>query len=79
MLMTQDAINQSEWDDPANWTVLTYNSPRDSRIFVPKRRGLGWTLNFGQTGGKILFAVFLLSPLVIFCVIWFAGFHFGKR
>jgi uncharacterized membrane protein len=78
-LMTQDAINQSEWDNPANWTVLTYNSPRDSRTFVPKRRGFGWTLNFGQTSGKILFAVLLLFPVVIFLLIWLAGSHFGKR
>jgi uncharacterized membrane protein len=78
-LMTQDATNQSEWENPANWTLLTYNSPRDSRIFVPKRRGFGWTLNFGHTNGKILFGAFLALPAVIFCVLWFAVFHFGKK
>jgi uncharacterized membrane protein len=78
-IMTQDTINQSEWDNRANWTALTYNSPKDSRIFVPKRRGFGWTLNFGHTRGKILFGAFLALPAVIFCVLWFAGFHFGKR
>jgi len=78
-LMTQNDINQSEWDNPANWTILTYNSPRDSRTFVPKRRGFGWTLNFGHASGKILLGVFLALPVVVFCVIWFAGGHFGRH
>jgi|GEM_PF-751876 len=77
--MTQEDINQREWANPANWTFLTYNSPRDSRILVPKRRGVGWTLNFGHTNGKILCGIFLALPIVIFCVLWFSGTHFGKH
>lgn len=77
--MTQNDINQGEWENRENWTILTYNSPRDSRLFVPKRRGYGWTINFGHSRGKILFGAFLAVPMVIFCVIWFACVHFGKR
>ena len=77
--MTQNDINQGEWDNTANWSVLTYNSPRDSRLFVPKRRGFGWTVNFGNPNGKIVFGIFLASPVVIVCVALFAAFHFGKR
>jgi len=78
-IMTKDEINQSEWDNPANWSALTYNSPRDSRLFVPKRRSFGWTINFGNANGKIVFGIFLASPAVIFCVVLFAAFHFGTR
>ena len=77
--MTQDTINQSEWDNRENWSVLTYSSPRDSRLFVPKRKGFGWTLNFGHAGGKIVFGVFLALPVIIFVVIYFFGSHFSKR
>jgi uncharacterized membrane protein len=78
-LMTQDDINQSEWSNPANYTALTYNSPKDSRLFVPKRRGIGWTINFGHAAGKLVFGAFLALPVVIFCVIWFAGGHLGRH
>ncbi len=77
--MTQDNINQSEWNNPANWSVLKYNSPRDSRLFVPKRRGFGWTVNFGNKSGKFVFGAFLALPMLIFCLICFAVFHFGKK
>jgi uncharacterized membrane protein len=77
--MTQAEINQSEWNKRANWTVLTYASPKDSRIFVPKRRGFGWMLNFGHLSGRILFGVFMAMPIILFCVIWLAGIHIGKR
>jgi uncharacterized membrane protein len=77
--MTQNDINQGEWDNAANWSVLTYNSPRDSRVFVPKRRGFGWTVNFGNPNGKVVFGMFLASPVVIVCVALFVAFHFGKR
>jgi uncharacterized membrane protein len=49
--MTQKEVNQSEWENPANWTTFTYNSARDSRFFVPKRQGVGVTMNFGHKGG----------------------------
>jgi uncharacterized membrane protein len=78
-LMTQDTINQSEWDNRENWSVLTYSSSKDSRLFVPKRRGFGWTINFGHAGGKFVFGAFLALPVIVFFVIWFAGFHFGRH
>jgi hypothetical protein len=31
--MTQNDINQSDWSSPANYTALTYNSPKDSRNY----------------------------------------------
>ena len=77
--MTQDDINQSEWADRENWSALAYTSSRDSRLFVPKRGGFGWTVNFGHAGGKFVFGVFLALPMLIFCVVWIAIIHFGKR
>jgi uncharacterized membrane protein len=77
--MTQDEINQNEWNDQKNWSTLIYSSQMDSRIFVPKHRGFGVTMNFGHKGGKILFVALIAVPLVILGILQFAGFHLFKR
>jgi uncharacterized membrane protein len=77
--MTQDDINQSEYSDPANWSALTYNSRKDSRIFVPKRRGFGVTVNFGHKNGKIVFVALLALLLLVFGVAWISGYHLTGR
>lgn len=53
--MTQDQIDQAEWENPANWSdtiVGVYFSKRDSRVWVPKRSpSWGWTINLGHPSG----------------------------
>ena len=54
--MTQDEINQAEWENPDNWTgppgLSLYFSKLDSRCFVPKQlRGFGPTMNLGRVSG----------------------------
>lgn len=56
--MTQQEINQAEWESPGNWTgpkgLSIYFSKRDSRCFVPKQsKGLGPTMNLGKTSGFV--------------------------
>ena len=57
-------------DDDRYWYGgVFYNNPNDPALFVPKRFGLGWTMNFGHPRAKlILFGmvlVALLPPLVM--------------
>ena len=54
--MTQDEINQVEWDNPDNWTgpkgISIYFSKNDTRTFVPKQlKRTGPTMNLGKTAG----------------------------
>jgi uncharacterized membrane protein len=77
--MTQDDINQGEWSNPENWATLTYRSRKDSRMIVPKRRGFGVTVNFGNKNGVILFVALLALPLVVFLALYFSGVHFGRH
>lgn len=54
--MTQDEVNQTEWESPDNWTgppgLPICFSKRDSRCFVPKQlRGFGPTMNLGTPCG----------------------------
>jgi uncharacterized membrane protein len=65
--MNQDEINQNEWSDPKNWSLLSYSSRLDSRLFVPKRRGFGETMNFGHKKARIASLTFMgliLSSLI---------------
>ena len=53
-------------DDDRYWYGgFFYNNPDDPAMFVPKRYGLGWTVNFGNPKGRLFFIGTLLIPLVI--------------
>ena len=53
-------------DDDRYWSGdFFYNNPDDPAVFVPKRFGLGWTVNFGHPQGKLLLIGILLLPLVL--------------
>jgi Predicted membrane protein len=42
-------------DDDRYWSGgILYNNPDDPDLFVPKRYGLGWTVNIGHPQGKLV-------------------------
>ena len=51
--MTEDALNDAEWKNPANWYAgFFYHSSRDTRALVPQRgTGFGVTLNLSRPAG----------------------------
>ncbi len=52
-------------DDDRYWYGgFFYNNPGDPTLFVEKRYGLGWTLNFGHPQAKLVLIGMLLLPLV---------------
>jgi uncharacterized membrane protein len=62
---SQGEIDDREWSNPENWHWTFYFSRKDSRTFVPKRRGYGSTLNFGSWGAFAFLACLLLAPLLV--------------
>jgi len=57
-------------DDDRYWYGgFFYNNPDDPAVFVPKRFGLGWTMNFGHPQAKLvligMLVLVLLPPLVV--------------
>ena len=53
-------------DDDRYWYAgFFYNNPDDPALFVPKRFGLGWTLNFGHPQAKLV----LIGVLVVILVL----------
>jgi uncharacterized membrane protein len=56
-------------DDERYWyNGLWYNTPDDPALFVPKRFGLGWTLNFGHAQAR-LFLITLAGMLLLLGVV----------
>ena len=52
-------------DDDRYWYAgFFYNNPDDPALFVPKRFGLGWTLNFGHPQARLV----LIGVLVVILV-----------
>ncbi|MCJ8012155.1 DUF5808 domain-containing protein [Paenibacillus sp. KQZ6P-2] len=55
-------------DDDEYWVNgFTYHNPNDKRIFVPKRVGIGDTVNTATLGGKMIICgtVFIVAVIVI--------------
>ena len=53
-------------DDDRYWySGFFYNNPDDPALFVEKRYGLGWTLNFGHPQARLVLIVSLVSVLVL--------------
>ncbi|MBA2393495.1 MAG: hypothetical protein H0V70_12235 [Ktedonobacteraceae bacterium] len=61
-------------DDDRYWSGgFLYNNPDDPAMFVPKRFGIGWTLNFGHPQARLflitivvlLLVIVLLPPLLV--------------
>jgi len=62
-------------DDDQYWYgVLFYNNPDDPAMFVPRRFGFGWTLNFGNPRARLfLIATLSLPPLLLILNILLCG------
>ncbi len=53
-------------DDDRYWRGgVFYNNPDDPALLVPKRFGLGWTLNFGHPQARLVMIGILLVLLVV--------------
>jgi uncharacterized membrane protein len=50
--------------DPRRWRGVVYLNPDDPRLFVPKRVGVGWTVNFGHPWAWRILAL-MLGVLVL--------------
>lgn len=71
--MSQREIDHAEWANPANWhggLLGLYSSPRDSRVWVPKRRPeFGWTLNLAHAAGRWWLLGLTVGPLLLIVIV----------
>ena len=47
------------------WGGLVYANPADPRLVVPKRWGVGWTLNFARPMSWVVLAALVLGPFAV--------------
>jgi uncharacterized membrane protein len=59
--MDHDINNESQY---WKWGILYYN-PGDARYFVPKRLGIGWTINCARPISYVVLAVLILLAIFI--------------
>ena len=52
-------------DDQYWYGGIFYNNPGDPALFVEKRYGLGWTLNFGHPQARLFLIGLLVGTLVL--------------
>lgn len=49
-------------DDSSNWKMgFIYFNKENKKVFVPKRLGIGWTLNFARWQSLLIIALLLMS------------------
>ncbi|HEX3627908.1 MAG TPA: hypothetical protein VH280_21065 [Verrucomicrobiae bacterium] len=75
--MSQDEINEAEWNNPDNWSGYLYFSKKDNRVWVPKQiGGAGLTINIGQKKGAaymtwtFVAAIIIVVAAFIVALIW---------
>jgi uncharacterized membrane protein len=60
------AKKESTPESDEGWNVLYYSNAKDDRLWLPKRNGLGWTINFAH---RLAWPAFLLLLTPIFIAI----------
>jgi uncharacterized membrane protein len=73
---SREVVNRQEYATPSNWHYVLYASRKDSRILVPKRKGLpGYTVNFAKPLGIMVHVLIIavLTAAVVYGYGAFAG------
>ena len=63
--------SESNRDDNKEWKAgVIYDNKEDNSIFVPKRFGIGYTINIGNKKGVVIFILLIIGiPLVVVLII----------
>ncbi len=53
-------------EESSHYFLIFYWNPKDKRVFVPKRYGFGWTINFGNPWSVLsLITIMVVIELLI--------------
>jgi uncharacterized membrane protein len=64
-IITKEWRNRAPGESESWYLIVFYFNPRDKRLFIPKRTGLGWTINFAQPLA-IVMTLLILGAIVSF-------------
>ncbi|MES2829854.1 MAG: DUF5808 domain-containing protein [Bacteroidota bacterium] len=63
-------MNEFDKKNNENWFLgLLYHNPRDPNIWVEKRYGFGWTLNFAHDISWVIMTLLILVPIIVTFII----------
>ena len=67
VLVASVRVTRESTDDREGWVIggLIYANPDDPDVFVPKRAGVGVTINLGRPVGWLVLAAILLPGIII--------------
>ncbi len=58
-------MKKGDDEQSKNYFFFIYWNPKDKRIFVPKRSGVGWTINFANPFSILLSFIFIIIVTLI--------------
>ncbi|MEI9959985.1 MAG: DUF5808 domain-containing protein [Limisphaerales bacterium] len=74
--ITPEVLKQL-WSNSANWQLgCIYYCHADPRVIVPKKWGIGWTMNFARASAVpvlVLVTVFIGAPLAVLARFGYVG------
>jgi uncharacterized membrane protein len=64
-IITGEWRNKAPQEAESWYYGIFYYNKRDSRLFLPKRTGLGWTINFAHPLGIVLMILIILLIIAL--------------
>ena len=65
-MMNEPATGMNNVDDDSYWKLgMFYYNPHDPSIFVEKRYGIGWTINFGRPAGIAIIILIIAAAILL--------------
>jgi uncharacterized membrane protein len=72
VLLKSESHKDDESTDEEGYKGLFYYNPDDSRAWVPKRFGFGWTINCASKSGR-LYAILLIAIILLTVILAFVS------
>lgn len=60
-IVTGEWRNAAANEDDCWYFAIFYFNPKDKRLFLPKRSGLGWTINFAQPLAIVILVLMVIG------------------
>ncbi len=62
----EEKKEEKKEEESSHYFLIFYWNPKDKRLFVPKRYGYGWTINFANPWAVVaLIAIMVAIELII--------------
>jgi uncharacterized membrane protein len=67
-IITREWRNKAPQEAESWYGGIFYYNKKDSRLFLPKRTGLGWTINFAHPLGIVLMILIIVLTITLILI-----------